>query len=361
MTERADVTIIGGGAAGLVAAIALARLGLKAVVLERNARPVWKIGETLAPEAAAILSQIGVTDAALKTDGHLPSPGTCSAWGGEDLAFKDFLFNPNGCGWQLDRVRFEEMLQSRAKASGVKLCRGLSADRFERDRGQWKIEINGQLLNCEWLVDASGRGAVVARHFGETRTRLDQLVSIYSIYSSEAGTDLNARTLIEATPEGWWYSALAPNGRRTVAFQTDADLASNYDWRNSEWLRAKVHETQHVRAVLEGNGLTMKEPPRLISAQSGRLGSCQGNDWIAVGDAALCFDPLSGQGLLTAMLTGLRAAQTIAGGVNTESAADYTTLIELLWSRFVDGRRRFYRLEQRWPSRMFWKRRLFGE
>jgi 2-polyprenyl-6-methoxyphenol hydroxylase-like FAD-dependent oxidoreductase len=102
-----DVAVIGGGPAGAAAAMTLAKLGLRTTLLESRVAPVWKIGETLAPESRQILLALGVWNQ-FEKGGHLPSVGNCSVWGSDDILFKDFIFNRHGCAFQLDRARFEE-------------------------------------------------------------------------------------------------------------------------------------------------------------------------------------------------------------------------------------------------------------
>jgi len=359
MLERADVTVIGAGPAGAAVAATLAKGGFRTAIIESDCAPVWKIGETLAPESLPFLERLGVNRHVLQENGHLPSPGSCSAWGSNDLVLKDFISNPNGCGWQLDRVRFERMLQNLAANAGAKIRHGLRVQEIIRDGNEWNIKLDGQLLKSRWLIDSSGRGAVVARRLGASRSSLDRLVSVYARHMSPTATDLDARTLIEASPNGWWYSALTPGGRRTVAFQTDADLLVGQEWRSAEWFRRKIRETRHVSALLERHTYLMEDQPRLISAYSGRLNPCHGDGWLAAGDAALCVDPLSGQGLLNALITARHAAEALVEQRKHHGFARFAAVIDLAWHQFLNGRRRHYRTEKRWPRNPFWERRSY--
>jgi hypothetical protein len=53
-----------------------------------------------------------------QNDGHLPSHGIQAAWGSAELFDTDFIFNPYGTGWHLDRRRFDAMLASHADQCG---------------------------------------------------------------------------------------------------------------------------------------------------------------------------------------------------------------------------------------------------
>lgn len=68
-------------------------------------------------------------------------------------------------------------------------------------------------------MDASGRPAALARRLGADRRKHDRLVAVFASVRASA-VDADARTLVEAVPEGWWYTARVPGGRRVVAFLT---------------------------------------------------------------------------------------------------------------------------------------------
>ncbi len=383
--EATDVLVIGGGPAGAAVAIMLARAGRRCAVLESQSAPAGKIGETLAPEARQILSGLGVWENFLR-DGHLASPGNCSLWGGPEPAEKNFIFNPHGSAWQLDRAKFEAMLLAAAESAGARVWRGVAVQSLRRagdGSGGWEVAAAGRIFRAAWLVDASGRGSAVARQLGVTRTVVDRLVAVH-VTAPAPVTDTDARTLIEARPDGWWYSARVPGGRRVLAFLTDADLLpGGQAWRTAEWFWQRANETTLIRPALgrwsamsparssdsnrAGTSRSTFDPasdaapaPRLTSAHSSRLVACHGDGWVAAGDAAQSFDPLSGEGLFHALFSGQCAGQALGGIFSgaVGALAGYAALNESLWRRFLHHRQIFYASEMRWRDRPFWLRRL---
>ncbi|MBN9507503.1 MAG: hypothetical protein J0I21_00145, partial [Alphaproteobacteria bacterium] len=95
------------------------------------------------------------------------------------------------------------------------------------------------------------------------------------------------------------------------------------------------------------------------AAHGCRLDRAAGDGWLAVGDAALAFDPLSSQGLLNALYTGLCAAEAagrmLAGA--DRAAEDYAQTIGALWATYERHLAHYYRQERRWPTSPFWARR----
>jgi len=356
--HETEVLVVGGGPAGAATALALARAGCACALVESQTTPKWKIGETMAPESRQLLQRLGV-EPALASAGHLPSPGICSAWGSDEAVENDFIFNPHGGAWQLDRPRFEAMLLASAASAGARVWPGVRYQEVRRSAGGWEVTTAGATFRARWLVDATGRPSVVARQLGASRPFFDKLIAIYVLVPSALNGSADARTWIESCSDGWWYSALTPGGSRLISFQTDADLFQAQPARTNTWFWERVNGTRHLRELLSYSHELRDLVPRLTSAQSSRLEPCSGDGWVAVGDAAQSYDPLSGQGLFHALFTGEAAATALCRARSGETAAlaDYAALSRSLWDRFISHRRATYALERRWLQSPFWSRR----
>src|SRR5262249_48910808 len=73
----------------------------------------------------------------------------------------------------------------------------------------------------------------------------------------------DARTLVEAAPDGWWYAALVPSGERVVAYFTDADLADRAALLTPEGFLARLDRSRLVREALSSHGSTLADRPRI--------------------------------------------------------------------------------------------------
>jgi len=129
-----DVAIVGGGPAGLAAALAARRLGLATVVLEAREPPLDKAcGEGLMPSALAALARLGVDlgDAGRAFSGIRYSSG-------DRVAEADFPAGARGRG--VRRTVLAEKLRDAAARAGVELRRaravGLTARGVAVDDGE---------------------------------------------------------------------------------------------------------------------------------------------------------------------------------------------------------------------------------
>jgi flavin-dependent dehydrogenase len=312
-----------------------------------------------------VLRDLGLLDR-LTATAHLPCYGNMSVWGTDETRTADFLFNPYGHGWQLDRARFDATLREASVAAGAALRIGRLVHAERSAGGRWLVRTDrwagGRVdLDCAWLVDATGRHSTIARQHGAARRRDDALVALHARFRPEPGGpgDSDSRTIVEATPAGWWYSSLVSTGERVVAFLTDADLVEAAA-RTAEGFCQRLREARHLWRRLAGHGYRITGPPRGAAAGSARIGHFVGEGWAAVGDAAIAFDPLSSQGLLCALDTGLRAGQAIDSALAGDAGplADYAQAVGRIYSAYQEGLAACYAAERRWPDQPFWRRRL---
>lgn len=352
---------MGDGPAGSTAALCLARQGVQVILIGRPGGTQSRVGESLPPAARPLLQVLGLWGQ-LRGSGHLSSAGTRSAWGSRDLVDTDFIFNPNGQGWHLDRQAFDAMLAGAAEEAGAQ--RLFSARLMRCGPSSWGATLCIQQVDDEvtirvrTVLDCSGRVAVVARGQGVRRVHHDKLVAIAAMQARETGPDCDATTTIEAVPDGWWYTSPLPHGRRVVVYLTDRDLLSARAAHDpGDWLR-RLSETDHIRRIVRPS--EMNAPLTILSAGSSRLSQNAGDGWFAAGDAAISFDPLSGQGLITAMRGGQRAAQAILETMsgNKSAQSTYAEALEELARDYHIKKSRYYSAETRWPDSPFWQRRL---
>ena len=81
--------------------------------------------------------------------------------------------------------------------------------------------------------------------------------------------------------------------------------------------------------------------------------------WIAAGDASMTFDPLSSQGLLHALFTGLAAAEAADSYLSGDMGAPrgYQQIMDGVQHAYRQHLASSYASEARWPASPFWQRR----
>jgi flavin-dependent dehydrogenase len=286
------------------------------------------------------------------------------------------MVNPYGCGWHVDRRAFDRMLAHAATAAGACLFEGSDLRRSEYRNACWWLQaasegpqgdIQERTLCARMLIDATGRRAKVARALGAKRMLFDRLVGIASHW---AGVDPveQSHLLVEATPDGWWYSAPLPGsaqgeaGAMITMLMTDADLCGRLRLGGADRWQAVLHSTQATHERL--GSARRVSAPQVHCAHSQRLRRDVASDtgpWLAVGDAALSVDPVSGSGVVRALRTARAAADTVHGLLADphawrDAVAAYESARDDECTSFLVERARYYAAEQRFDS-PFWQRR----
>lgn len=345
MNLDAEIVIVGAGPAGATAALMLAPLR-DVVVLERNVEPAPRIGESLPGAARRLFRDMGLLDSFL-AEGHAPAYGNRSVWGDDEPVERDALRDPDGHGWHLDRVRFERWLRAHALARGARFAFG-TLDRIERDGDAWIVN---DAIRAKLVIDAGGRSAPAARRFGAVVRAEDRLVCSF-VYGRDGGEGARGITYVEAVEDGWWYSAPMPDARRVLAFHTDADLPV---------ARAALlsHVPRELGELLEDAGFVADDASSFVAAHSAFLDPCAGDGYLAAGDAAIAFDPLSSQGLLNALFTGLAAAEAADAHLrgDADALARYKDTIAGIYAAYREHLQLYYGMERRWSGAPFWQRR----
>jgi flavin-dependent dehydrogenase len=168
-----DVLIVGAGPAGAIAALALGKT-LRVAVVERIAAVTeMKIGDSLPPVAGKILSTLGLLDD-FHSQSHITNLGTRIIWNGSETVV-DFMRDPYGTGWHLDRNSFDSMLLSNAIDAGADFLRPAEVLSILKVSNRWEVTLStgsGQkLIFSRILVDATGRRAFAARRIGAKKKR----------------------------------------------------------------------------------------------------------------------------------------------------------------------------------------------
>ena len=357
---EADVIIVGAGPAGSTAALNLAPTR-RVVMIERRPDIPPRIGESLVPAARRLFTDMGLWPS-FEAEPHAHCYGNRSVWGSDEPVDSDFLRDADGHGWHLDRARFDAWLRVIALSRGARLFAPAQIARLERTaEGGWRVRLataTGQLgITARFLIDAGGRAAPLARRFGARRHRHDRLACGWVHGQSYGG---NGLTFVEAVEDGWWYSAPLPNNRRVLAFHTDANLTSAAVARDPAALLRHAANAGHLRELLSSVKFTPDRHAGFTAAHGAHLAPCTGDGWLATGDAALSFDPLSSRGLFNALYTGLAAALTADNHLSNAADAlpDYARAIADIRSDYAAQLAFWYGTETRWRDRPFWRCRI---
>ena len=280
--------MIGGGPAGSAAAATLARDG-RSVLLLVEPRPARTrgVGEGAPPGLDRAVDDV-FGPGTFVPDDHLRSLGNRAAWGGDELLATDFMFNPFGCGWHLDRVAFDDRLLAAAAAAGATVApaHGRAHRRAGRDRRH----------RSPRRARPSPRRA--------TRRRRPAHRGGRDVRATSAATP---RRPSRRPPTAGGTRARSRAGGGSSPSSPTATYSTRRCGRGAASTPAPAHGAHRrpPRRRPPDRAARRAPPARPTSIRPSGAG------WLAAGDAAASFDPLSSQGILTAVLMGREAARHV--------------------------------------------------
>jgi flavin-dependent dehydrogenase len=327
------------------------------LLIERRCGAVDKPGEIIEASVRQSLVALGQSEDWLE-EGALVLAGRSTTWSHSAPADVAGMLDPRGHGFIVERAVLERRLIDEARAAGAVVMIGVTRIDVTRATNRWTIapgKSGG--AQAPLLIEATGRGIGVLK--SGKRKRLDHLVALMT-YVPASPALRDQRLVVETAADGWWYAALLPRRRVVVAYMTDArDLPTTPDARLALW-RKRLRATQQIKAWLEGTNLSTMAL-RAYPADSSIRETLCGPGWVAIGEAAAAYDPLTGSGVVAALTKGAAIARLMTAGQEQQSAiATYADAEREAFAAYAHERRRIYRQAAEHFSEPFWQRFAVG-
>ncbi|WP_046756813.1 NAD(P)/FAD-dependent oxidoreductase [Kordia jejudonensis] len=355
--QTCQVLIIGGGPAGIATAITLHARGIRCCVVEAHASPVRKSGEAIPPNAKPLLKQLGI-ETLVQHEKHKVYYGNKSCWGSNQLEQKEFISDRLGHGFLLDRLYFETQLQALYQATNQDFYKGFKLKKVVSDNDKIVATIENDsetiTLQSQFIIDASGRKASVCRHLDVQKENLDSQFAI--TFNTKLSGKIPHEISVEATENGWWYVAPFAKNEVTMMFFTLKVLLPAKE--NMEtFLQNELQQTVHLSKTIQNIKI---DTVKIMPAGTSCLQIPYGKNWLAVGDAAYSFDPISSYGITSALASGFYGGHAVADYLNGKDEAlnVYRYVVENAFQAYLHKLIAHYELEKRWEESYYWTHRL---
>ncbi|GAB2963330.1 NAD(P)/FAD-dependent oxidoreductase [Hymenobacter coalescens] len=289
-----DILIVGGGLAGLAAALDLSGRGWAVTVVERRHYPFHRVcGEYVSNEVLPYLRRLGADPAALGpariTQFLLSAPGGRTLTAPLDLG-----------GFGVSRYALDEFLYERARARGVRFRLGETvADvELEADPNQFRVRLMGaERITARVVLGAYGKRASLDRQLDRPFFRQrSPYVGVKYHLRLDFPPDLIA---LHNFTDGYAGLSAVEAGRYCFCYLTTREQLRRYG--SIPALEAEgLAQNPHLRRVL-AEAERLYEAPEVINEISFAPKTCVERHMLMCGDAAGLITPLCGNGMAMAI------------------------------------------------------------
>jgi menaquinone-9 beta-reductase len=323
--EKHDVTVIGGGLAGMAASIHLVRAGLRVLCLEMASTDTDPVGESLDWSAPDLLKELGLPmeelirrgiatykrHVILKLQDGTEQHYVPGAWLGRAP------FHVELRTLHVDRNEVNASIRAIAVRDGVqiRIDKVVSVEKDERRRVLAVHTESGARVSSPWFLDASGSAATLfprvfklpMYEYGPSKVAI---WDYFKVRNSPEGTTLYGAAM-DSYMEWVWQIPIRED-TVSVGYVASGDTIKRARSRGMaipDIYRAQLNHFPALRPLLEE---AKDIRPRVTSFRCRVYRKVAGPNWIVIGEAASMIDPMTSNGVTAALRQAAEAAYLIA-------------------------------------------------
>jgi menaquinone-9 beta-reductase len=350
--DAIDVTVIGGGLAGMAASIHLSEAGLRVLCIEPDVADTSSVGESLDWSAPGLLKALGLTMEQLIAEkiATYKRHVTLKLGDGCDREYipGEWLgrppFNIELRTLHVDRSRLNQLLRE------IVVSRGCT---FLRDRvvevetsGRRVVAVSTQLGNrvsSPWFIDASGGAACLfARAFRlpayESGPRKVAIWGYFPVAEPIEGTTLYAEGVKPHYMEWVWEIPINPN-TISVGYVAPGETIKTMRQQGqtvNEILTRKLSRFPRFASLLQSVPAVSPSVTSFVCRMHGRVA---GTNWLITGEAAAMVDPMTANGVTAALRHASEASRIL---IESRRRQKIPYLKAAMYSRRVLGLAMFF-------------------
>ncbi|WP_420551963.1 FAD-dependent monooxygenase [Tenacibaculum aiptasiae] len=346
-TINTEVVIVGSGIAGLILSNLLKEKKINHVVLDRvEKRKLLEIPETLPPSALVLLESLNLLELFKKSSSK--TFGYHSIWNSEALTTNNFFnHNPYKYGLKLNK---KEILKDLKKLVTDQIIQFNNLIKINRSDENVRLKIEHKdcqyTINSQIIVDATGRNRAVLKQIGITSKQFDNQIALSCHLPYYKHPKLMHEVYVETFEHGWGIVSSLNKDINGITLYTKKESPLLPQLKKYQNWKKLLSNTKLLKDFLSDNPNS-----KIIGgeANSSRASKIAGTNWLAIGDAAIAFDPLSSHGVSNAIYCAniaSRAIESYTTNHSTTSFQNYENTLSLLFNEYLKQKNKLYNKEK---------------
>ncbi|WP_192830025.1 menaquinone reductase [Mycobacterium sp. UM_Kg1] len=344
VNSQADVVVVGAGPAGSAAAAWAARAGHDVLVVDSAGFPRDKpCGDGLTPRAVEQLELLGLGE---WLDSHIRHRGLrLTGFGGHvEVPWPGRSFPSSSSA--APRTELDERIRKVAEESGARMLLGVKAVGVQHDasgRVRAVVLADGAEVACRTLIVADGARSTLGRVLG----RQWHQETVYGVaargYLASPRSDepwltshLELRSPEGAVLPGYGWIFPLGNGEVNIGVGALATVKRPADVA----LRPLMSYYADLRREEWGFKGPVRAPASALLPMGGAVSGVAGPNWMLIGDAAACVNPLNGEGIDYGLETGRLAVELLGDAGAGDLSQAWPALLTAHYARGFSVARR---------------------
>ena len=324
-----EVLIIGGGLAGLTAAIHLSKIGLNVILIEKNEYPKHKVcGEYISNEVLPYLKYLDLNISNLQ-------PSNITNLEFSTLSGKIIKTALPLGGFGISRYTLDEYLYNKAIANGCKIIQDtVTSIVFEEE--EFTVTTSDKtIFKSKVVIGAFGKRSTIDQKLNRNFIqKKSHWLAVKSHYSGDFPNDLVG---LHNFKGGYCGVSKVENNSINICYLADYKTFKKY--RNiADYQEHVVFQNPHLRTIFSKFKLLFENPLTISQISFDKKQSVE-NHILMIGDTAGLIHPLCGNGMAMAIHSAKIVSELVAQYYNHEikSRAELESRYETEWnSNFKD-------------------------
>ncbi|MDI5895814.1 NAD(P)/FAD-dependent oxidoreductase [Flavobacterium algoritolerans] len=306
--KNKEVLIIGGGLAGLTAAIHLSKIGLQITVIEKNEFPKHKVcGEYISNEVLPYLNWLNLNIANLNPT-NITQLEFSTASG---KTIKSVL--PLG-GFGISRFALDEYLYKKALENGCKILQD-NVENIQFEDNQFiATTAKKTILKSEIVIGAFGKRSNIDQKLN--RDFIQKKSYWLAVKAHYSGDFPNNSVGLHNFKGGYCGVSKVEKDMINICYLADYETFKRFK-NIEEYQKIVVSENPHLKVILENSKLLF-EKPLTISQISFDKKQAVENHILMIGDTAGLIHPLCGNGMAMAIHSAKIVSELVEKYYNNE-------------------------------------------
>ena len=306
--KNKEVLIIGGGLAGLTAAIHLSKIGFQVTVVEKNEFPKHKVcGEYISNEVLPYFNWLDLKIADLH-------PTTITKLQFSTVNGKTIKSNLPLGGFGISRYTLDEYLYKKAIASGCKIIQDLVEGIAFEDDTFIVTTSNKTILKVKIVIGAFGKRSNIDQKLNRNFIqKKSPWLAVKGHYSGNFPSDLVG---LHNFKGGYCGVSKVEGDVINICYLADYETFKKFK-NVEEYQNNVVSQNPHLRTIFEKSDLLF-EKPLTISQISFEKKQAVENHILMIGDTAGLIHPLCGNGMAMAIHSAKIVSELVEKYCNDE-------------------------------------------